>query len=232
MTGMNSDKTANIILLDVTPFTLGIALKDDVMGAVVKRGTAIPALEKKTFTTVENNQTQVVFAVYEGERYSATDNRLLGEFELSGIPPMLAGKAQLDVTFELDANSLLKVSAQERDSGRAAEITITGQVGMMSAEEKEHAKAEFEKNEAADKAKKAQIESKQRVEELTKAVESCLQTNPTATARKQPLRNALERALGDAVEGLKRVELGGDATELGSAEAKLKRALNRFTTGK
>jgi heat shock protein 1/8 len=98
-------------------------MQGDIFGVVVPRNTAIPTNKSRTFTTVEDNQTTVTFPVYEGERTQCRDNRLLGEFELNGIPPMPRGQAELVTTFEVDANGLLKVSAMDRASGRKASIS-------------------------------------------------------------------------------------------------------------
>jgi heat shock protein 1/8 len=98
-------------------------MQGDVFGVVVPRNTPIPTNKSRVFTTVEDNQTTVTFPVYEGERTQCRDNRLLGEFELNGIPPMPRGQAELVTTFEVDANGLLKVSAMDRASGRKASIS-------------------------------------------------------------------------------------------------------------
>ena len=123
LTGQTSDKTADLLLLDVAPLSLGVAMQGDIFGVVVPRNTPIPTNKSRTFTTVEDNQTTVTFPVYEGERTQCRDNRLLGEFELNGIPPMPRGQAELVTTFEVDANGLLKVTALDRASGRKAQIS-------------------------------------------------------------------------------------------------------------
>ncbi|KAG8784377.1 Heat shock protein ssb1 [Serendipita sp. 398] len=122
LTGQTNEKT-QVLLLDVAPLSLGVAMQGDVFGIVVPRNTTIPTMKSRTFTTVEDNQTTVTFPVYEGERTQCKDNRLLGEFELNGIPPMPRGQAELVTTFEIDANGLLKVSAMDRASGRKASIS-------------------------------------------------------------------------------------------------------------
>jgi L1 cell adhesion molecule like protein len=144
LTGQTSEKTQDLLLLDVAPLSLGVAMQGDVFGVVVPRNTPIPTNKSRVFTTVEDNQTTVTFPVYvcffpymidlflclisyhryEGERTQCRDNRLLGEFELNGIPPMPRGQAELVTTFEVDANGLLKVSAQDRASGRKASISM------------------------------------------------------------------------------------------------------------
>ena len=123
LTGQTSEKTQDLLLLDVAPLSLGVAMQGDIFRVVVPRNTPIPTNKSRVFTTVEDNQTTVTFPVYEGERTQCRDNRLLGEFELNGIPPMPRGQAELVTTFEVDANGLLKVTAQDRASGRKAQIS-------------------------------------------------------------------------------------------------------------
>jgi heat shock 70kDa protein 1/2/6/8 len=132
LTGQTSDKTADLLLLDVAPLSLGVAMQGDIFGVVVPRNTPIPTNKSRTFTTVEDNQTTVTFPVYEGERTQCRDNRLLGEFELNGIPPMPRGQAELVTTFEVDANGLLKVTALDRASGRKAQISASFPMCLLS----------------------------------------------------------------------------------------------------
>jgi heat shock protein 1/8 len=122
LTGMTSDKTADLLLLDVAPLSLGVAMQGDVFGVVLPRNTPIPSNKSRTFTTVEDNQTTVSFPVYEGERTACKDNRLLGEFELSGIPPMPRGQAELICTFEVDANGLRKYKRRPKGSHHHSEL--------------------------------------------------------------------------------------------------------------
>jgi heat shock protein 1/8 len=114
-----------------------LAMQGDIFAPVVPRNTPIPTNKSRTFTTVEDNQTTVTFPVYEGERVTCKENRLLGEFELSGITPQPRGQAELVCTFEVDANGLLKVSAQDRTSGRKANITSEFSTACL------HAAAEY-----------------------------------------------------------------------------------------
>lgn len=164
LTGQTSDKTADLLLLDVAPLSLGVAMQGDIFGVVLPRNTPIPSNKSRVFTTVEDNQTTVMFPVYEGERTQCKDNRLLGEFELSGIPPMPRGQAELVCTFEVDANGLLKVSAQDRASGRKAQITIQNSVGRLSSEEIQAMIKDAEQFKNADKDFSARHEAKSDLE--------------------------------------------------------------------
>ena len=138
--GILSGKAANkdtedLLLLDVVPLTLGVAMEGNIFAPVVPRGTTVPNLKKRTFTTVADNQQTVQFPVFQGERVNCEDNTSLGEFTLAPIPPMKAGDAVLEVVFEVDVNGILKVTATEKTSGRSANITISNSVGKLSSTE-------------------------------------------------------------------------------------------------
>ena len=124
LSGERDKKIDELLLLDVTPLTLGIETTGGVMGAIIPRNTVIPAQKTKVYTTSEDNQVAVANKVFEGERKLTKDNRMLGMFELSGFPPMARGAAQIEVTFDLDANGILSVSAKETTSGKQAQIRI------------------------------------------------------------------------------------------------------------
>ncbi|CAL6036222.1 Heat_shock protein 70 [Hexamita inflata] len=141
----------DILLIDVTPLTLGIETVGGVMTALIDRNTYIPVKKSKTFSTVQDGQTQVNITVYEGERAMVKDNNLLGSFMLEGIPSAPRGQPQIDVTFELDANGMLTVSAVEKGSGQENEITIKNDRNRLSDEEIERLIAEAEANAEEDK---------------------------------------------------------------------------------
>ncbi len=130
-----SSETNDLLLLDVVPLSLGVAMEGNIFAPVVPRGQTVPTIKKRTFTTVADNQQTVQFPVYQGERVNCEDNTSLGEFTLAPIPPMKAGDAVLEVVFEVDVNGILKVTATEKSSGRSANITITNSVGKLSSTE-------------------------------------------------------------------------------------------------
>ena len=146
----NSAETQDLLLLDVTPLSLGVAMEGNIFGVVIPRNTTVPCLKKRTFTTVEDGQTTVTFPVYQGERVNCAENEPLGEFDLTGIPPMQKQQAQLDCTFEIDSNGILSVSAKERTSGRSANITIQNSVGRLTTAQIEKMIADAEKFKAQD----------------------------------------------------------------------------------
>jgi len=153
----------NILLLDVTPLTLAIETAGGVATPMISRNTTIPANKSQIFSTYSDNQSAVDVHVVQGERPLATDNKSLGKFTLSGIPPAPRGVPQIEVAFDLDANGILTVTAVDKGTGKKANITITGS-STLSEEEKQKAIEEAEKQKEADLAKKAKIEAKNNAE--------------------------------------------------------------------
>jgi len=133
--GEESEETKDLLLIDVTPLTLGIETVGGVMTKIITRGTVIPAKKSQTFTTYQDQQTTVTISVYEGERAMVKDNHMLGKFDLNGIPPAPRGVPQIEVTFEIDENSILSVSAKDSGTGKSESITITNDKGRLSKED-------------------------------------------------------------------------------------------------
>jgi molecular chaperone DnaK len=194
----------DLLLLDVTPLSLGIETLGGVMTALIPRNTTIPTKKSETFTTAADSQTSVEVHVLQGERPMARDNRTLGKFHLVGIPPAPRGVPQVEVTFDIDANGILNVSAQDKATSKQQNITITSSSGLTK-DEIDRMMKEAESNAAEDAKHKQEIEVRNQTDSLVYSTERTLAEHGAKLAESD--KKAIDDALGEAKEALKTDDL-------------------------
>jgi molecular chaperone DnaK len=215
--GVLAGEVKDVLLLDVTPLSLGVETLGGVMTVLIPRNTTLPARKSEVFSTAADNQPSVEIHVLQGERPLARDNRTLGKFHLDGIPPAPRGMPQVEVTFDLDANGILNVSAQDKASGKQQQITITASSGL-SKDEVERMVKQADANAAEDAKRREEIERRNQLDALIYSTERSLIEYRSSLDPSQ--RTTIERALEDAREAVK----GSDAARMRRAQDSLTQA--------
>lgn len=212
--GVLQGDVKDVVLLDVTPLSLGIETLGGVFTRLIEKNTTIPTNKSQIFSTAEDNQPSVTISVVQGEREMASDNKSLGQFHLDGIAPAPRGLPQIEVTFDIDANGILSVSAKDKNTGKEQKITIQADGGLTK-EDIEKMRAEAEENAEADKAKRELVEAKNSAESSVHSIEKQLEEH------KDKVDDELKGSIESAIKDLKEVAEGDDANAINEKQQAL-----------
>ncbi len=198
--GVLQGDVKDVLLLDVTPLSLGIETLGGVFTRIIERNTTIPTKKSQVFSTAEDNQNAVTIRVFQGEREMAADNKVLGQFDLMGIPPSPRGMPQIEVTFDIDANGIVNVSAKDKATGKEQQIRIQASGGLSEADIQKMVK-DAEANAAEDKKRRAGVDAKNHADSMVHSTEKALAEHGSKVEESE--RRAIEDAVSDLKEALK-----------------------------
>jgi molecular chaperone DnaK len=198
--GVLQGDVKDVLLLDVTPLSLGIETLGGVFTRLIDRNTTIPTKKSQVFSTAEDGQTAVTIRVFQGEREMAADNKILGQFDLVGLPPAPRGVPQVEVTFDIDANGIVNVSAKDKGTGKEQQIRIQASGGLSEGDIEKMVK-DAEAHAEEDKKRKAEVEAKNHAEALVHMTEKTLAEHGSKVGETE--RRAIENAMADLKEALK-----------------------------
>jgi molecular chaperone DnaK len=222
--GILKGEVKDVLLLDVTPLTLGIETLGGIMTPLIERNTTIPTKKSEIFSTAADNQPSVEIKVLQGERKMADDNKRIGVFHLDGIPPAPRGRPQIEVTFDLDANGILNVSAKDLGTGKEQKITLTASSGL-SKEEIERMRKDAELHATEDAKRREEVEARNQAENLCYQVEKMIADNADKIPAEK--KAPVEKAVAELKEALK----GGSLDQIKAKQEALTKAMDAVTQG-